>query len=138
MILDWKAVNHINFDVGIQLFQLAQRSLRSRILSDVAFSDVEVRAHVLYSARRRVVNVNWGWASKDKVLCSFDTETSHTDDQSLKLNKFAHSLEAKCSDLAWVKIRVNLDSFLLLHQVDFWLIILSGSRDECYNDRLIN
>jgi len=103
--------NSADLNVGIELAKLLLAGLSPCSIANVLLCDVEVAAQVTNLHLSRIVKRDRFGASKDKILCDFDTETAHTDNENLHLDKLAHGLETKRADLTRVEISINLNFF---------------------------
>lgn len=106
-----KLVDDRHLDVWVEFSELITRCFSARSLVNIAFPQVEVRTEVTDASHCWVVDIHRLWASKDQVLGSLDTESSHTDDEHLHLDKLAHSLDSESSDLSGVEIVIDLHVF---------------------------
>ena len=111
-----KLVNHVvvefvcdlNIDVRVQFLQLSDRCLSSCLVSNVSFTDIEVRTHISDAHLRRVIDCDRFGASEDQVLCNFYAKAAHTNDKNFHLDELAHGFDAEGSDLPRVEVRVDL------------------------------
>jgi len=101
----------VNLDVWVELSELTNAGLSSGNLADVFFLEVEVAREIFNSSDSRIIDIEGTRSSKDKVLSSLNTKTTHTNDKNSHLDELAHSLHTEGSDLSGVKVGIDFHFF---------------------------
>jgi len=93
--------------VWVELRELSNRSLSSGGVAYISLADVEVGSTVCDGDLSGIVDVDLLGTSKDQVLGSLYTETTHTNNENLHLDQLAHSFQTKGTDLSRVKVGID-------------------------------
>jgi hypothetical protein len=116
MIFNGEFVEHGHLNVRVEFLELAGSGFSTGSFGlNVFLGKVEVGAKVADLGGVRVVKCDGGGTRKNEILSSLNAETAHADDEDFHLDELAHGFEAKGTDLAGVKVSVDLDFFCSLH-----------------------
>ena len=124
-----KLVNHViaelvcdlDIHMRVKLLKLAYRCLSSCLVANIALTDVEVGTHVRDAHLSWVIDRDRVGSGEDQILCDFNSEATHTNNENFHLDELAHRFEAESTNLSRVEIGVDL-GFLWcwLYHLDCW------------------